>query len=465
MPLISDILKEELGEKKIAILGFGREGKSTFSLFRNLFPALKLVVADKNPESLRPLETEPGVERISGDDYLEKLPSVDVLIKSPGIPMKSMEFLGDSVKISSQTDLFLQAYADQIIGITGTKGKSTTSSLLFQVLKSWDENTIFVGNIGVPPFDMVNHINDATRIVCEFSSHQLEIIRKSPHIAILLNIFQEHLDHYHSYEDYQRAKFNIARFQKVHDYFIYCADNETTKSGLVQYSFPGSTIPFSLHGLSSSGVYFEKNRIVYQSSDFHEILMDTDMPRLLQGRHNLYNIMAVLAACRILKIPTEHVSPEISKFKPLEHRLEYVGRFGGIDFYNDSISTIPESTIEAIKSIEQINTLILGGYDRGIEYGNLAKFVAGTAIENILLLGEAGKRMEVLLKYHCYGKNIMHVNSFDELKPLICRFTRPGTVCLLSPAASSYDMFVNFEERGRRFKQMAEECSSPAIYE
>jgi len=465
MSLIYEILRKELSEKKVAILGFGREGKSTFSLFRNLFPALKLVVADRNPESLRSLETDPGVELISGDDYLEKLPETGILIKSPGIPMKSLEFLGDAVKISSQTDLFLQAYAAQIIGITGTKGKSTTSSLLFQVLKSWDENTIFVGNIGVPPFDMVNHINDETRIICEFSSHQLEIIRKSPHVAILLNIFQEHLDHYHSFVDYQQAKFNIARFQDIQDYFIYNTDNETIMSGLGQYTFPGLPVTMSMYGPGSSGVYIAMNHIVFQSSDSAEDLMDTDIPRLLPGRHNLYNIMAVLAVCRILKIPTEHVVAEISKFKPLEHRLEYVGRFGGIDFYNDSISTIPESTIEAIKSIEHINTLILGGYDRGIDYGHLAEFLAGTAIENILLLGEAGKRMEVLLKYHSYGKNIMHVNSFDELKPLICRFTRPGTVCLLSPAASSYDMFVNFEERGRRFKKMAEECSSPAIYE
>ena len=462
MPLINEVIFHELKDKNVALLGFGREGKSTFLRFRQVFPLQKLIVADKNPGSLKSIEDDPRTVLISGEDYLQKLPEVDIIIKSPGIPLKDLEFLRGPVQVTSQTDLFLQAYAEQVIGITGTKGKSTTSALIYHLLSSWNQNTIFVGNIGVPTFDKIDLINPETMIVFELSSHQLEVARCSPHIAVLLNIFQEHLDHYHSYHDYQRAKFNIALFQDQHDYFIYCADNEVLKNYLGRHPVKGSPIPFSMELPNPTGIFTDGKNIVFSTASGNELIMEMDMPRLLKGRHNLYNIMASIAVCRVLNVPAEHIRNQVQTFQPLEHRLEFVGRFGGIDFYNDSISTIPESAIEAIKSVENVNTIILGGYDRGIEYRQLMEFIAASGIENILLLGEAGKRMEkMLLAMDLKGKNIIHTQTFDSLKDLIPRYTRPDSVCLLSPAASSYDMFSNFEERGRRFKELAKEIGAP----
>lgn len=459
MQSIIDVILEKCRNKTVVILGFGKEGKSTLQLCKKLMPTQSFIIADKNPASFQEYAGDGNLSFISGENYIDMISDADIIIKSPGIPMKDLAKYVGKIEITSQTDLFLMACSEQIIGITGTKGKSTTSTLLYHVVKSWNDNTIFVGNIGIPPFDMIQQINDQTTIICEFSSHQLELINKSPHIAVLLNIFQEHLDHYNSYADYQSAKFNIAAFQQKEDYFIYCIDNEAINNNINKIEDKGRQIPISMGRTETTGVFHEENKIILRSENTEELIMTADHPRKLKGKHNLYNIMAVIAVSRILQIPAGHIRDEIQKFQPLEHRMEYVGRFGNIDFYNDSISTIPESTIEAIKTIHDIDTIILGGYDRGIDYQILADYILTTSIKNIFLLGEAGRRIEsLLLKTDDPDRNIAHVNAFADLKGLICLNTKPGMACLLSPAASSYDMFANFEERGRAFKKMAKEC-------
>lgn len=455
-----DIIKlnELIYNKNILILGFGKEGKTSYQFLRKHFPNQLFTIADRD---LQLLENNNFLknENISvklGDDYLNDLVDFDLIIKTPGISLKDFDIkLLNQLNITSQTNLFLQLFSKQVIGITGTKGKSTTTTLIYHIIKSFTENVVLVGNIGIPPFEQVINVNNETIIVYEMSSHQLENISVSPHISILLNLFQEHLDHYQSYKDYQLAKFNIAKYQKNNDYFIYNADNEEITIIKNENSFDGIKIPFSLETETKSGAFL-KDEIIYfienkESKPFYSIKTN----RYLKGKHNLLNIMAAIIACKLTNIPDETILKGIANFKGLEHRIEYVGNYNEIDFYNDSISTIPEASIAAIKALENVDTLILGGFDRGIDYKHFALFLIESDITNLIFIGNAGKRIfEEIKNFGCFGKAFYEPTTYEEIVEICFSVTAKGKTCLLSPAAASYDMFYNFEERGNFFKNL-----------
>jgi len=452
------VLNKLISGKRVLILGFGKEGKTTFQFLRKYFPDQIFVIADKDvqlAEKNNFLLNE-QIELKLGDNYLENLEEYDLIIKTPGISLKNLNSkIVNNLKISSQTDLFLQLFSKQIIGITGTKGKSTTTSLIYYIIRSFTDNVVLVGNIGIPPFEKVLNVNDNTIIVYEMSSHQLENISVSPHISVLLNIFQEHLDHYQSYRDYQMAKFNIAKYQINDDYFIYNADNNEIADILNENSFHGLKIPFSLINKTNNGSYLHEDVIYLYENKALKKYYSVDSKRCLKGNHNLLNIMAAINVCKILNIPDELIIAGITDFKGLEHRLEYVGNFKGIDFYNDSISTIPEATIAAVSALQNVETLILGGFDRGIDYKKLAEFLIESDVLNFIFVGEAGKRIfEEIKNLGCFNKCFYECDKYEQIIELCFEITSKDKICLLSPAAASYDMFYNFEERGKVFKDL-----------
>ena len=221
-------IKQYLVNKKILILGFGVEGRSTFALLRKIIPEQPLTIADIDPKALQKANVALSdlIAFQTGNAYLHNIEHFDLIIKSPGVSVKNLHLKSH---VTSQTELFLQNLSKQIIGVTGTKGKSTTASLIFSIIKLHTENSIFVGNIGIPPFDLIPSIDNNTIVVAEFSSHQLEHITKSPHISVLLNLYQDHLDHYNSFTEYLKAKINIINFQGERDILIYNDDNELIK--------------------------------------------------------------------------------------------------------------------------------------------------------------------------------------------------------------------------------------------
>jgi len=439
---------------KILILGFGAEGKSTYQFVRQHFPTKTLGIADKNQINLNenpPLGSDKNILFYTGENYLEAINFFDLVIKSPGISFKNIEVSTIKDKITSQTDLFLRFFSKQTIGITGTKGKSTTTSLIYHIFQIAGKEVIIAGNIGKPLFETIMDINPSTIIVAELSSHQLEFINKSPHVGILLNIFEEHLDHYKGFKEYATAKFNIALYQQNEDIFIYHHNDQNICKLISTYKPEGKLIPFSLHNYVRNGIY-TNNEIILSSIDGTETeLSSKNFRSLLVGEHNLLNILAVMAVCKVFSIPTQAITEGIDTFKPLPHRLEFVGKYNNINFYNDSISTIPEATIAAIKSLKEVDTIILGGFDRGIEYGKLAKYLDKSDISNILMLGEAGKRISSLMSRK---EGIFLVSNLKDAVDMAFVKTKPAKICLLSPAASSYDMFKNFEHRGDMFKQL-----------
>jgi UDP-N-acetylmuramoyl-L-alanine---L-glutamate ligase len=452
-----DFLKEKLANKKIVLLGFGREGQSSFNLIRKVLPQLPLYIAD-NDESIRTnplLVGDPQVIFRLGTEYLKGLDAFDLIIKSPGISMKDIDYAIGREKITSQTDLFLQVYSSQVIGITGTKGKSTTSTLLHDILKRAGKDSILLGNIGRPAFNSIEDIHPDTLIVYEMSSHQLEYIVKAPRISILLNLFQEHLDAYHSFRDYQIAKMNIMRFQNEDDYFIYNADDVIISGLISEMQIKRNYQPFSFENEVADGSFIKDGMIMYSDDCLSQPVLDLNKKRKLKGDHNVRNIMAVINASKILGIENEIIQEGIAGFTGLEHRMEYAGQFRDILFYNDSIATIPEATIEAIKALEKVDTLILGGFDRGIDYMALAEFLSASMVRNFIFTGEAGKRiLDLLEPVKKNDQKLFLIKRFDDFPDLALNNTLPGSICLLSPAAASYDEFQNFEMRGKRFKEL-----------
>lgn len=453
-------LKKIFEGKRIMIAGFGREGRSSYKLIRKLFPTsssgVALAVADKNlnitTDQLLANDTDLSI--FVGDDYLAHSAEYDIILKSPGIPTFDFENIVPLQRVSSQTDIFLQIYGSQTVGITGTKGKSTTTNLIYSVLKSTKPDTIMAGNMGLPLFDVVEEINSDTVIVLELSSHQLENIHQGPYIGIVLNLFQEHLDHYHSYLDYKMAKLNIALRQTPRDVFIYCSDNDELAQLADQCDIKSIKLSYSMNNPVDKGCYCDGRYFRMMPGD--NIIYDIESQRYVKGVHNLSNCMAVFMVGHCFGIPDQMIVKAISEFKGLEHRLEYVGTKCGITFYNDSISTIPEATIAAVEALKDVDTLILGGFDRGIDYSKLVNFMIGTDVRNIVFVGEAGSRIYNLLKEGnaLQGKNYILSNSYPDIVGWCYTNTAEGRICLLSPAASSYDMFKNFEERGRVFKDL-----------
>jgi UDP-N-acetylmuramoyl-L-alanine---L-glutamate ligase len=454
---MKELLTKRFDQKDVAILGFGREGKSTLSLIRSYFPDRKITVIDENPKIAGDplLAGDPNIEILCGKGCFAEVIRFGLIIKSPGIPSNALPETLQTAAVTSQTDLFLQVFGKQVTGVTGTKGKSTTSSLICHIFRTAGRDTLLAGNIGIPPFDCIPQIRPETCIVMEFSSHQLEYISHSPHTAVLLNLFQEHLDHYHSYLDYQLAKLNIARYQTPDDHFIFNQDNETLRELIESVpALPGRQIPFSLAEDTLVPLRIADDHIQLASGNTNSVLYDTRPGQPLPGRHNLYNIMAAAAACSLNGVAAGDISRGIRSFKGLEHRIEPVGEFGGIHWYNDSIATIPEAAIEAVRTLKNVDTLILGGFDRGIDYHILYPFFPESGIRNLIFVGEAGKRMLQESRGSTpLSIRMVMANDYAEVVRIAAELTQPGKICLLSPAAASYDMFRNFEERGNEYKK------------
>lgn len=431
----------KLNNNKILLLGYGKEGKSTYHFIRKHFPEMEIGIYDKN-------EIKDQLEHVvlhSGSSYEEILSDYDMIIKSPGIVFHSKNHRAFK-KLTSQTELFLEFYRNQTIGITGTKGKSTTSSLLYHVLRTAGKETILAGNIGIPIFDVLEDIKPDTLVVYELSSHQLEYVTYSPRIGMHLNIYQEHLDHYGTFEKYEAAKENIYKFQHAGDLLLYNKE----------FLDPGKSVKADTITISNTNedadVIVKENQVSYQGNS---IVINED-EILLKGQHNVYNIGAAYAIGKYLGVSDEEFYIAIKTFRPLPHRLEYVGEVDGVKYYNDSISTICETTMQGVMSISNIDTVILGGMDRGIEYKPLVDFLLESEIRNFILMPDTGLRIEKLISSSDKKEKdhkVFIVSNVKEAVEVAKKETTWGKTCLFSPAAASYGFFKNFEERGEVFKK------------
>ena len=444
--MISEIV-EKLKDNNIAILGFGLEGKSTYRFIRKYLGNVQLTIIDGKDKSNDEIcKNDSNLDFIYGETYLDNLDKYDIIIKTPGISLKDINVDSIKDKITSQLELLLEVNRKNIIGITGTKGKSTTSSLIYNVMKEQDIDVVLAGNIGVPVLDEIENYKEDTKIVIEMSSHQLEFIKTSPHIAVILNLFQDHLDHAGTLEHYHNNKMNIFKYQTEDDIALYSIDNDYINQKMNEYNYKAVKYDISKDKEATST---NSIRIIKDSIYMSDKLLYVDGKRNLIGDHYLVDIAFVVTIAKLLDLNLDKAKETICNFEPLPYRLQKVGTFNDITYYVDTIATVPEATIAAVESISNIDTLIFGGEDRHTDYSHFVDFLKKCPIRNLICMYGTGARIKNDLN-DC-GKNIYYFDSLREAVNLAKQITTPGTICLLSPAASSKDYFVDYQEKGKLF--------------
>lgn len=439
-----ELITQEFVNKKICIWGWGREGKSTFQFIKKFTNNADIVIADSH--SLNDI----SLPFIKEAELVKIINEFDLIIKSPGISLHNLN-IEKTNNITSQVELFLKYYKNKTIGITGTKGKSTTTNLIYFLIKNYNDKLQIGGNIGIPVFDLLMNDSQSDWYVLELSCHQLDQVMYSPHISILLNIFPEHLDYYHSFELYKQAKLNILTHQNSNDTAIInstISDIPHLKSEIWTFGQETSN--------NSKGLFYNDNNLIFKDINQKRNIPINLEKLKLQGKHNIYNISAALLSAKIITSrDIEEFISHIYEFQPLPHRLEYVGKYKNIYFYNDSISTIPQSTIAALESLNNVDTIIIGGKNRGIDYTELIEYLKKSTVRNIFCIGELKDNLYQNIA-NLRDKNVMKCNDLMQAVEAAYKFTLIEKICLLSPAAASYDQFKNFEERGDKFKEYIE---------
>lgn len=431
-----DELRPIFDGKRVVILGFGREGKIWLELLRRLGCCAQIAVADMNPLELE----DPDIMPICGEHYLEDCAAFDIILQSPGVVVKNRLDERAKAKILTQTEILLRLKPCKIIGVTGTKGKSTASSLIYHFLQANSIPSMLIGNIGVPPLKRLEEMSGDVVAVCEMSCHQLEFVRHSPDIAVLLNIFPEHLDHYVDFDAYSAAKRNIARFQEGGDTVLANADllPLETRADVVSCAFG-----------KRADVWTDGSSIFL----FGEEIPPERINTRLCGKHNLYNIAAALAAAIKAGAKLDRCLESLPEFEGLPHRLERVAVINGVEYINDSISTIPEAAIAAVNAFDGADCLILGGMDRGISYDILGEFLNTGVVETVILLPDSGRRIAKLITNPKVV--VIPAENMEKAVSLAAKTARRRVI--LSPASASYGFYRNFEERGEHFKALVKQ--------
>ncbi len=443
---------EELKNKNVALLGFGMEGISTYHFIRK-YSNMPLTIIDKNDvyeKNKEMLQNDNNLSFIVGENYLKNLDEFDLIIKSPGVILKDIDT--SNLNITSELELMLKYFRNQTIGVTGTKGKSTVVSLMYKILEDQGKDVRLLGNIGTPIFDEIETFTDKTIIVVEMSALQLEFTDVSPHIAVIINLFEEHLDHSGTVKHYHENKLNIFKYQTTHDYAIYSSDIEPLNSYIDdKYLAHKYRIQLNNKNINLQTAYLYKDMTYLDNQE----LYNPHDERNLIGEHNLRNIMIVLTIAKIMELNMNKAIKSVNEFKPLEHRLEYVGTYNGIIYYNDSIATIPNATINGIEALKKVNTLIFGGMDRGINYQELIDYLDAGHVENLICMPTTGYKIGKKIKNK--NINIYYAETLDEAVKIAKNVTQKDTICLLSPAAASYEYFKNFMEKGNAYKTLVRE--------
>ncbi len=403
---------QDLMNKRILIAGYGIEGKSTENFLRKCVPSATFEITDRRDR----------------DDYLKKQTEFDLVIKTPGIRAQEI-----TVPYTTATNIFF-ANLDKkhvTIGVTGTKGKSTTASLIHHIFSQTGRQTELLGNIGKPLLDFFNEEHEQpVYIVCELSSYQLSDIQFSPHISLIVSLFPDHVPYHGTLDNYYEAKHRMIAHAAKSDYYVY----NPAFTRLSDWAKTTSAQP----------------------KPYENDFIPERIPLL--GQHNVDNIRGAITVTSLCGISYREAEDAIQSFKPLPHRLEKVGTYKRITFYDDAISTTPESTIAAVQAIPGVSTIFLGGEDRGYDFLELASELRETGVKNIVLFPESGSRIKTaLLEVDRSFWNIFETQSMEEAVSFAYNNTQPLTVCLLSTASPSYSLWKNFIEKGDQFQKFVKQ--------
>ncbi|RJP46790.1 MAG: UDP-N-acetylmuramoyl-L-alanine--D-glutamate ligase [Armatimonadetes bacterium] len=503
--------------KRVAVLGFGMEGISTVKFLSK--HGADVIVLDRreekefdkseirNPKSLPALlrkalqagETNPNDKNLNfkfGENYLENLDAYDVIVRSPGVKRSLPEILEAEKKgaiVTSLTRVFFDLCPCPIIGVTGTKGKGTTSSLIYEMLKAQGCDVYLGGNIGTPPLDFLDKLKSDSWVILELSSFQLQDLHKSPHIAVVLMITSEHLDYHKDVMEYVQAKRNILKFQTASDFAVinrdYLASNEAdleTEGQIFKVSterpvergcfiqnnkvilkvqsskFKVQSYPDEFHscGIPNENYHRDSSKVKsFNNSGFSEDAKDVEIVDvediLLPGRHNLENVCAGVVAAKLAGVEDKNIVQVLKTFKGLEHRLELVVEVEGVRYYDDSFSTTPETAIAAIEAFEEPEILIFGGSSKNSDFTHLGRVIRDSKnIKAIIGIGEEWSRMK--REFQISNAKFQIIENCKSMKEVVLAASNAasaGDVVVLSPACASFDMFRNYKDRGDQFKE------------
>jgi UDP-N-acetylmuramoylalanine--D-glutamate ligase len=482
---------DDLKNKLVAVLGYGVEGQATTRYF--LKHGIKPVLFDQKPweewsDAQQAAIKKLRINFIFGPDCFKELAGLDVAFRSPGIPIRNLSLALPSkgegkLTITSQTEWFFQHCPAKTIGVTGTKGKGTTCALIYEMLKAQKSeiltpksetpvaepinrhatgqanlksNIYLTGNIGKQqPLDILDGLKPDDWVVYELSSFQLQDLKHSPHIAVVLMITREHLDYHQDEQEYVKAKEAIVKFQSANDFAVINSDFENSirlgKLGI------GKKIYFSRKSQLPAGCFTKDGQIVVKDVLSSNFQLPTSNFKL-KGEHNLENVCAAILAALCAGSSAEAIQTATASFKGLEHRLEFVAERGGIKFYDDSFSTTPETAIAAIQAFSEPEIVILGGSSKHSDFSELAAIINSRPnIKALVLIGEEAPKIKTAITHPAQfkGKLLEDAKNMDEIFAQIKTVAKAGDIVLFSPACASFDMFNDYQDRGRQFQARA----------
>jgi len=481
-----------LGDKKVAVLGLGMEGVALAQFLVGKVNKITLLDRlskekllgrageEQNPELAKILSDETSYDFLLGDDHMDSLADFDIVFRTPGIPYlnsKIQQAKDLGVEISSQIKLFFDLCPARIIGVTGTKGKGTTASLIYEILKKQSgtqhpqnrftegtqknsnntavkqyDSVFLAGNIGKPAITLLDKIKSDDIVILELSSFQLQDMEKSPHIAVITNLSVDHLDYHKDKEEYRNAKKSIFKYQSENDFLI--VNSKIDKS----YYQESKTKQVVFSGLGENR---GQARVIEGEGNGCEVYIDIDNKQervvssdeiKLVGEHNMENIAVASIVANIIGVEIDDIREAAKNFEGLPHRLELVAEIEGVKYYNDSFATNPESTMAAINAFTDNKILILGGSSKGADFSELASKISSNNITAVILIGDESSNIEESLNSKKFPGKIEKTRDLQQAIDIISKLAKSGDVVIFSPACASFDMFKNYKDRGRKFK-------------
>lgn len=450
---------KDFSQLKVAVLGAGVESAVTIPWLLQQ-GTTDLTICDSNPDAeLKALDRLAGSEDFinwqRGAEYLENLQDFDLIVRSPGIPWLSPQIqsaLQAGVSVTSHIKLFFERCPAPIIGVSGTKGKGTTAGLITAMLKAEGKSVYLGGNIGTPPLGFLDQLTAKDWVVLELSSFQLQDLGCSPHIAVITNLGEDHLDHHADLAEYHAAKQSLLRYQPSDDTAILNGDDPV--------------IPRFAEGLGEaarqifSGVTFDEhvaagvaNGFIMVRHNEQEKAVGPVSDIIIPGPHNLRNVLAACLAARAAGVSYQAMHQAIQEYRGLPHHLELVGEIDGAQYFDDSYAANPTATIPALQSFDRPIVLIAGGFERGLDYQPLAEAIRRSPVKAVLTIGESGGRLAEVLKSTASEAaiSVVAIPSKEEIVATARQYAKPGDIVLFSPAAASFDMFENYTRRGEYF--------------
>ena len=448
----------ELKGKKVLVVGLGKSGLAA-ALFLRRRGALVTVSDVRSADQLAkeiPALIEAGIMVEAGGHGLLTFRRQDLIVVSPGVPIDTPELVQArqlGLPVIGELELAARFLKGQTLAVTGSNGKTTTTTLLGEIIDASGLPTLVGGNIGVPVISLIEQSTDEGWTVLEVSSFQLETtVDFHPEIAVILNITPDHLDRHGSFENYARAKERIFARQTAEDYLVLNADNSRAADAASRAA--AKVYWFSIEHPVTQGAFLEQGFVVYRAAEneaTEKIIPARAIP--LKGTHNVENVLAAVCAARLVGVPADLIGRAIENFRAVEHRLEYVTTRNRVEFYNDSKATNVDATAKAVSAFSGGIHLILGGKDKGSDYTQLSELLR-ERVSAVYTIGSAAAKIES----HLRGVVSIHsCETLDKAVHVAAAAARPGEIVLLAPACSSFDQFENYEQRGQVFKQLVKE--------